>query len=158
MMKCDVCGAEEPTLDENDPCPSCINKRKNERREASNKHFEKRFKRYLFYACFILVALIASAIFSPDKKQVQQNLHTTSAASKSSELESLARDHTFYQIKTVVCAKTGNQEKSARSRALWRAYQRDLFDSGRYTEAEATAAVQEASEYYRIFPEYVSGC
>lgn len=62
----------------------------------------------------------------------------------------LAQDAAWHMVKIIQCTREGDETAAAKHRRYWRAFQDELFE--RFTEAEATEAMQRWMTYYRHSP------
>lgn len=65
-------------------------------------------------------------------------------------LDDLALDYVFHRAKVLACAREGNTKEAEQHRRYMRAFEHDLFSSGRFTDAEAVEAVHDAELTIRI--------
>jgi hypothetical protein len=66
-------------------------------------------------------------------------------------LPELAKDYVYWRAKILLCTKEGNPAKAQTARERMRRAEQYLFHST-YTEAEATAAIQNAEDFYTKTP------
>ena len=66
-------------------------------------------------------------------------------------LPELAKDYVCWRAKILICTKEGNSAKAQTARERMRRAEQYLFHST-YTEAEATAAIQKAENFYMKNP------